>query len=330
MKQALATKTGARHLYRRGGAISILNYHRVVADSYPPDQFQVMGSLAVTADRFEQQLAYLADSYECIHLGEVLHNLRLLQSGPPKVALTFDDGYLDNLQHALPLLEKFQVPATIFVTTGFIESNRCPWWYALEQIAAAASMLSLSWNGNDYELSTGTHKEKCHAVYQLHALFKSLSIEDQNACIDRLCEGIGDHTLMAPEMLSWEQVAQLAAHPLITIGAHTVNHPVLANEEEEVMRYEIARSKHVLEERLERSVGLFAYPYGRETDAGPREYRAAAEAGFDAAFTTICRQVAHADAGRAMALPRMHIDYTDTLAEAAWKITGWAARAHPM
>lgn len=192
--------------------LRILMYHRVA-------KLEHFDQLAVTPARFEQQMQRLTQVAQVLSLSEGLSRLAAGTGNQPTVAVTFDDGYLDNLHHALPILERYQVPATIFVTTDFCDQNH-------------------------------SHPRYAATAERLH--------------------------------LNWQEVRQLAAHPLITIGSHTMTHPYLPTLTTEVATREIVNSRQIIEHQLGAGVEFFCYPSG---DFGPREAELVAHAGYRAAVS---------------------------------------------
>ena len=205
------------HLYNRlRPGIRILMYHRV-ADLPAYDQ------LTVSPRRFEEHMAWLAAHQRVISLDTAVTELdTALATGEdlrPGVVITFDDGYLDNLTHALPVLERHRLPASIFVTTAFAEQAM-------------------------------SHPRYPAVEGRLH--------------------------------LTWEEIRQMAANPLITIGSHTLTHPFLGRLSGEESAREIAQSRAVIQEKIAAPVNYFCYPSG---DYGARETGLVSDAGYRAAVT---------------------------------------------
>jgi peptidoglycan/xylan/chitin deacetylase (PgdA/CDA1 family) len=176
---------------------------------------------------------------------------------PPRaVMLTFDDGYRTLLTHALPVLERYRVPAAIFACTGPIERGTRFWFDAVAERcgeAAADEAKSLPY---DRWLALAAKHEMPAAADDPHA------------------------------PLTVEELRRLAAHELVTIGAHTVRHPILARAGREVQRDEIARSRRMLEDWLGRPVNAFAYPNGRPAiDFTDDTIDALEAAGMECAFS---------------------------------------------
>jgi peptidoglycan/xylan/chitin deacetylase (PgdA/CDA1 family) len=185
---------------------------------------------------------------------------------PPRpVALTFDDGYVDNLVTAAPLLQQRRVPTSFFLTSRWIDEPGEYWWDALERIlldtADIPSSLRVEIGGCEEVLSTGDAGDRRRAHWRLHEAMVHASIDER----DRL-EGVvrawcsGNPPRVRP--MTGDEIRQLAALPGMTIGAHTVNHLSLADQRPEVVTAEIARSRVDLARVIGRPVDQFAYPYG--------------------------------------------------------------------
>ena len=238
----------------------ILLYHRV-ADIEPGLDSNVSG-LSVTPEHFEQQLAVLRRRFAPLRLRDLLESPRRLRH--PAVAVTFDDGYADNLHTALPLLERFGIPATFFVTSGMLRGEREFWWDTLERQF-----------GHDFGL------------YERHRV--DLLKLDESARSKRLTE-IAEAGAMESEIrhrtLTHEELRTLDAHDLCDVGAHTVTHALLSHLSPERQRREITDAKTQLEEILGHEVSYFAYPFGEPSAIDDDSLAITHEAGFAAAFTS--------------------------------------------
>lgn len=200
--------------------------------------------------------------------------------------ITLDDGYLDNLTIALPILEKHEVSATIFVTTGFVARTHVP----MERVAALVANnlesndVSVRYLLNKLGLDIKQYSEPESVYSALRGILKKCSVAQRIQYQTELIEVCGeDWEALLTDMLTPEQVVELDKHPLISIGAHTVSHPNLRCAENDELNVELTESKKIMEEWIGRSVTEMAYPYGANDK---RVRQAVAEAGYRRAYTT--------------------------------------------
>jgi len=277
----------------------ILMYHRVA--ELPTDPFL----LAVTPRRFAEQLEAIRQYGTPMRLAELVGALRQGRVPRRAVVVTFDDGYADNLQEALPLLARYDVPATVFITAGQVGLTREFWWDELDRLilqpGTLPSVLHLEAGGRRFEWTLDGasahseeafwqqrtwHVESPDAPGPRQRLFQALFALFYGAPAsvrDALLRGLVDWAGASPEArtthrtLTWDELVRLAEEDLIEIGAHTVSHPVLAALPRAEQEWEIRESMARLKARLNRPVASFAYPHGSVT---PETIAAVAEAGF--------------------------------------------------
>jgi len=280
----------------------ILLYHRVAELSSDP---QLM---CVTPHHFAEHLEILQRYGQPMRLQQLAEGLRNESLPDRAVAVTFDDGYADNLYNAKPILERYNIPATVFVTTGYIGLEREFWWDELERILLQPERLPerlrLSINGSPFqwELCEVAHygedsycshrswnvEEKNdpsprHGLYRsLCQLLRPLPEEERLETLDSLLAWASAEAKGRPthRALSWDEVACMANGELIELGAHTMTHPVLSALPASAQWAEIQCSKACLEDILERPVTSFAYPYGSRSDYTGETVAMVQEAGF--------------------------------------------------
>lgn len=228
----------------------------------------------------------------------------------PLLAITFDDGYRDNLDHALPVLRRHGAPATVFVTPGFAERSAGLWWCDLEEAIARADQLRADLPDGPFAMATGDPAAKAAAFDALYWRLRGLPEADMHAVIAKLAAGHGVDSLATTERLclDWDGLRRLAADPLITIGAHTMTHPMLAKHDAAVARAEIADSRAAIERELGVPVRHLAYPVGDPTSAGVREFAMARELGFRSAVTTRPGMLFAEHRDHLTALPRVSLN----------------------
>ena len=231
-------------------------------------------------------------------------------AGDPFVALTFDDGYRDNLEWALPILKRERAPMTLFVTTGFAAREAGLWWVEAEEALLRAGSLDVTLAGRRLTLPTANAAQKATAGARLMAALRALPQDDVDEAVAGLARehGVDGRALTGELCLDWAELTQIAAEPLVTIGAHTRTHPMLATLDEGRARSEIADARIEIEARLGRPVRHLAYPVGSPAAAGTREFRLAREAGYASAVTTRPGMLFAEHAGHLHALPRLSIN----------------------
>jgi len=257
----------------------ILFYHRVhpVVDPLRPSD--------VDAETFDWQMEVLARYFTPLALDHAVELLRQGKLPANAVCVTFDDGYADNVEVALPVLQRRAVPATFFLTTGFF-GHGCMWNdRVIESLRKVDTQkLSLSNLGlGKYEItSMGARLQMVNSVLRQ---LKYLPLEEREQQVQRLENELNIDASYSP-MMSEEQVSVLVKSGM-SVGAHTVNHPILSKISVDEARQEIESGKQRLEMLTEKEVTLFAYPNGVPgKDYGAEHIGLVKAAGFDAAFST--------------------------------------------
>ncbi|HXH11220.1 MAG TPA: polysaccharide deacetylase family protein [Alphaproteobacteria bacterium] len=267
---------------QRSRSIIILAYHRV---NDGRDPFWPALPTAV----FARQMEYLATFCHCYGLEEAVARLTDNDVQDNAVAVTFDDGYRDNYLKAFPILQRFSIPATIFVATDAIGSGRILWH---DQVSAAvwttqASVLKgCRPIGRSYELQTPQSRREAQTAI-LHAL-RALDEEERAQWVAWLQRELAvEPWLQASElMLTWDDIKVMHQHG-IEFGAHTATHPVLSRVTSARAWAEIAESKATLEQHLGGPVRGFAYPSGRRQDFTATTKRLVQDAGYGYAVTMV-------------------------------------------
>jgi peptidoglycan/xylan/chitin deacetylase (PgdA/CDA1 family) len=271
-----------------GGVGAILMLHHV----RPPrlHAFQPNRLLEVTPAFLDTVLASLCRAQvDIITLDEMQRRLAESDFRRRFVCLTFDDGYRDNAQYALPILRRYDAPFTVYIPTSFPDRLGELWWAALEAVIAAQSRIVLTMDGKDRYFECGEAEEKCALFDAVYWWLRGLdSEEDLRVAVRDLAARYSvDIAALCGELcMTWGEIEELAKDPLVTIGAHTVNHVMLKKTSDAAARNEMAQSAAVIEAALGSRPRHFAYPVGDPTAAGPRDFRLAAELGFATAVTT--------------------------------------------
>lgn len=307
----LMAATGADR-WSRGfaqGAGVILTLHQVrprQARGFAPNAL-----LEIATEFLDTTLGLVrAEGYDIVSLDEALLRLQSPKRGRFFVALTFDDGYRDNVEHAWPVLAKHGAPWTLFVTPGFADRTARLWWIELEEAIRALPRLDLTLPDGRFLASTETDAEKARAFDRLYWRLRDEPEATLLSAISDLAAaaGIESAALVERECLPWETLRSLSGAPGVTIGAHTMTHPRLAKLDAEAAYREIVDSKARLESEFGLPIRHFAYPVGDPTSAGPRDFALAQEAGFASAVTTRPGHLASDHMSHLHALPRVSLN----------------------
>jgi peptidoglycan/xylan/chitin deacetylase (PgdA/CDA1 family) len=227
------------------------------------------------------------------------------------VCLTFDDGYRDTIEHAYPILKEADMPFAVYVPTAFPDRLGELWWLVLEAVVSRNERVGLVIDGENQSFDCRSVADK-RAVYEelywwlrrretepeMHAVVRDLAARYQVDVVE-FCRDL---------CMSWREIGTLAADPLVTIGAHTVNHPMLSKLPENAVRAEMDLSRLAINAALGLRPAHLSYPYGDPSSAGPREFAIAAALGFRTAVTTRPGVIFRAHAKRLLALPRVSLN----------------------
>ena len=258
----------------------ILNYHKVFPDNDLP---KANDSLVVSVSKFKEQLLFLKENYNLVSLDDLLN---FEKNKRAKISITFDDGYKDNLIHALPILKELNVPATVYVVTKFLKGELSLWWRELhEYIFENSNNVKFTYNEKKYDLLINNNFEKKKTFTKLREEIKKLNKSEQAKFLFAITK-TKERKQYKNEFLSAEDIKVLNSNPLITIGAHTHNHLSLKNLTKNECIEEIVTSKKILENLLSCKIEHFSYPYGTNHDVGKREFQIVKDLGFKSAVTT--------------------------------------------
>jgi peptidoglycan/xylan/chitin deacetylase (PgdA/CDA1 family) len=204
------------------------------------------------------------------------------------ITLTLDDGYRDNLLHAVPLFREYDVPFTVNLASGFMARTASAWWHALEQMLLARAAVEFSWKGEDYRMASDSPWARESAFGKLAGMIRAQGLKQREELLAVLAAATGHDPLddTSKLMMTWDEARQLAAEPLATIGAHTVGHYSLNMLSDAEVRKEMLDSKTEIEAQLGREVRHFAYPFGGRSAVNEREFQIARECGFKTMLTT--------------------------------------------
>jgi peptidoglycan/xylan/chitin deacetylase (PgdA/CDA1 family) len=301
------------HLWLRpfvGGVGAILTLHHVRPRRR--EGFQPNRLLEMTPQFLEAAIKTIRRSgIELVSLDEMHRRLSTGDFRRRFACITFDDGYRDTFRLAYPILRRHSVPFAIYVPTSFPDRLGELWWLALDAVIARKDRIGLVIDEEDRRFDCATVEEKQHLFDEIYWWLRRRETEEELRHVVRdLCAryGVVLREFCDELCMSWAEIAELAADPLVTIGAHTVNHCVLKKVDEETARSEMRESAAVLEAALGKRPRHFCYPFGDATSAGPREFAIAGELGFKTAVTTRPGVLFAEHRDHLMALPRISLN----------------------
>jgi peptidoglycan/xylan/chitin deacetylase (PgdA/CDA1 family) len=278
----LKTLLGVNSPAGRRARLSVLIFHRVLPAPDPlfPGEVDARG--------FDAMCAWVAAWFNVLPLHEAARRMREGTLPARAAAITFDDGYADNAEVAMPILQRHGLSATFFVATGFLDGGRMWNDTVIEAVRATALQeadLSALPHSTCGRLPLATLQQRRAAIAQVIGSIKYLPVAQRLAFTDAFAQLL-KVTPPGDLMMTSEQVRALQRGGM-QVGAHTVSHPILARLGDAQARDEIAASKRTLEGLLQQPVGLFAYPNGKPgEDYLPRDAQLARELGFEAAVST--------------------------------------------
>jgi peptidoglycan/xylan/chitin deacetylase (PgdA/CDA1 family) len=296
----------------------ILMYHRIADE--PVDYW----GLAVSPTHFEEHLCVLRRARRPLALSEFVAQLAAETLPSDAVALTFDDGYVDNLLAGLPLLAAAGVPATVFLATGYLDQSAPFWWDELASLMLSGTApvgfeapvkgVNISFNFGtesrtvDGAVSVSLLERRRAALEAIYQPLRRLSGDERESIMNKLRADFA-RPERAPSLgraMTSEEVQRLVTCGLVTIGAHTVTHPILPELEPDARQRELTTSKLACEAIIQAPVTAFAYPFG-ETNADVGE--AVKMAGF--AFACSTRRAPAVTTTEVFNLPRIYVPDLD-------------------
>lgn len=245
--------------------VRILLYHRVenLNDDY--------NMQAVTLDNFDRQMRYISKHYDVLRLDDPMKDW-FINRDRDAVIITFDDGYYDFLYNAIPILEKYHLPATIFITTGNIDSNQENWTDNILRVIFSNKKNNdfFTFDDDMYygQYPTRNYQEKYDFYLLLRRIFMVSSAEKRQEYEQKLLHwsGLSNMGRENRRMLTEKEIREVSMRPGITIGAHTVTHACLKSLTLSEQKTEILDSKQRLEKIVGKKVKLFSYPFGSKDD----------------------------------------------------------------
>jgi peptidoglycan/xylan/chitin deacetylase (PgdA/CDA1 family) len=304
--------------------LTVLNYHRI-NDVKNPNFDNFHPNVSASPVQFSRQMDYLKDRFNFITVEEIIDWLKGETVLPKYPALiTFDDGYRDNLTNAYPILKERNIPAVIFVSTDYMDSNKPFYWDLISYCFHHSTKrdVTLPFFGN----STIANKQAAAKLAeQFIVKLKTLPEEEKLKVIDEIPEiltvDIPEHAFRNNH-LTWDEIRYLANNG-ISIGSHTQSHPILTRISRDAARRELEGSKSRLETELGKEVTSFAYPNGSRDDFDPETVQIVKSCGYDIGFSLISGSpnISKLNPIR-YEINRIYIGKNDTMPRFAAKLSG--------
>ncbi|QQN61795.1 polysaccharide deacetylase family protein [Bradyrhizobium diazoefficiens] len=308
LRLELAWFTG-QPLLRSRGAGAILRFERVRPRRRVA--FQPLRENEITPQFLDRAIRALKRwNYDFLGMDEVCRRAVTLPEKRRFVALTFDGAAKDISRFAYPVFARHAVPFTLYVPTAFPDGVGEAWWLGLEQVIARESRISLMMGDREQRFTVTGNAEKQALFSFVESWLRSLPPADLSAAIADVCARyrVDLAALSREASMDWEDLARLAADPLVTIGSATVNYPVLANMKDAAALREMTMGKAVAEAAFRREIRHLAFPFGDRASFRRNHVVMAEEAGFASAVSTIPGIVDAEGRTNLRALPRISWD----------------------
>ena len=300
----------------------ILLYHHCHEQEYTkrrPDK-----KLFVDKDTFASQIIWLKENFKVSSLDELEgFSLSKPTDSKPHIFLTFDDGHKDNYDFAFPILCDYKIPATIYLTTSWIDQPSWQWRAEVFDLIEDCSQLVLINIEGETCLYEDAFRQRHEIYLRIADMLVRKSPADRKKLMKKILEINGKKFKdRREEFLNWRQISEMRDSSLMLFGAHTHTHPMLTRLTDSDAFSEIVISKNEIEREIGEKVKHFAYPYGGSNAAGKREFLFAKRAGFITATTAIppgCRQKNYQE--NIFSLSRLSIDGRWSLSEFKANVT---------
>lgn len=281
--------------------IVILSGHRVSSATHEERNGVLPLELetGIPSERFEELLHFIKEKMNPVSLEDIVSFVNGKKDIPDRaVAVTLDDGYMDNYTNAFPLLKQYGIPATIFLATGFIDNDRLFWWDRIGEILKRTEIKKLEiglirdlLNGNGEALPATLDLSSQTGRNNTWDSLTTLLRRYEQDRVERIIGVLEDHLEVRPgsyrhdcAMLTWDQVLEMSRNG-IDFGAHTVTHPSLPSLSPDDCEKEALESKKAIEERIQKPVISFAYPFGDfDRDKRAIMRKKLSDGGFQCAF----------------------------------------------
>jgi len=277
----------------------ILVYHRILPDDKMNEDLKL--GLAVSCSQFDKQIKLLKARYSLLSIDNFIQNIN--RKNKFIVTITFDDGYKDNLKYALPILEKYNVPATIYISTRFLEKKVEMWWYELKRLVEENTSLKFQYKDKNFSFILEKKEQKEKGFKEIRKVLMNLKKNEQTDILEKMTLN-KERDNYSKICLTFDEVKILDKNSLITIGSHSHNHLNLKILKEKDLIFEVKQSIEILEKIVNHKIKHFAYPYGGSNEVSEREYNLLKSFNLVSAVTSISHPIKKINL---FALPRIYV-----------------------
>ena len=290
----LARRISQSHQIRSSSSLPFPRFERVTTPKFVILCYHGIGEsgnplgAAPTRELFESQMRFLRENYRVVSLDEVCRELRSGAKSEPGVAITFDDGYRSAYTVAFPILQKYYLPATIYLTLDSVETGQVAWYdrVFLAMALAPSGELQLDLQGPCH-FQLNSPEDRLRAALEVVALLRTLpNCQRRDSCA-LLENKIGlPQNALSSRVLDWEEIHTMNQAG-IAFGSHTLTHPVVSRLAPEELEQELSASKSLIEKKLGAPVLDFAFPFGKASDCSPAALEMLSRCGYRSAVTTV-------------------------------------------
>lgn len=277
-----------------------------------PDPFAPNRILSVTPEFLNTVVEHVLErEFDIVSIDEAHARMASGKTGKRRFAtFTFDDGYRDNIEHALPIFRRHDVPMTIYVAPDFCDGKGRAWWVTLEKVLAEMTSIAVPFADGERVFPLTTVADKYDALNKIYPWLRAMPDAAIHMHVDRWAAiaRIDPFAACRDLVMNWDEVRAAAKDPLVTIGAHTMSHASLAKCSSDQARWEMAASIEHVEHELGIDCRHFAYPYGDAGSAGSREFEIARNLGLHTAVTTQKGLTATNVSDQLTGLPRLSLN----------------------
>jgi peptidoglycan/xylan/chitin deacetylase (PgdA/CDA1 family) len=293
----------------QGSGVIFMLHHVALGE---PEPFAPNRILSITPEFLELVVEHAIErDFDIVTLDEAHARMKSGKRAARRFAtFTFDDGYRDNIQYALPVFRKLGVPMTICVAPDFCDGNGLSWWATLEYVLTVSNEIIVPLAAGDKRMRLKTVAEKYSAFREIYPWLRAMPDVGIHTHVNRWAQeaGVDPYAAGRDLVMNWQEVRAASKDPLVTIGAHSMTHAALAKCSEDEPRWQIKASIEHVEHELGLDCRHFAYPYGDFGSAGPREFEMARAIGLKTAVTTQ-KGLVPTDAGDHLtSLPRLSLN----------------------